>query len=183
MVSLKTIGERFYHLFNVIEGGVGQVRGLLSETEQQSQPSYVFVQPRHVFRTPSPTAMRPGMVIQARSGAVFIVGANGPSERREGTLWESFRLFEATGQYTWSQRTKTFDPITRTNREGPLASKGLIWAALEPLDREIMDRELRQNFEQRRIITGSPVVSGDLIDNQAITKVDKQLGLRIGVLT
>jgi hypothetical protein len=183
MVSLKTVGERFYHHFEVIDNGTGFVRGILSETEQQSQPSYVFVAPRHVFRTPHPTALRPGMAIRDRIGDVFIVGVNGPSERREGTLWQSFRLMQATGQYTWTRRRRIMDPITKTLRENGVEDKGLIWAALEALDREVTDREMRQNFEQRRVITGANIQAGDLIDNQAITKVDTQLGLRIGVLT
>lgn len=184
MASLKTSGERFYRTFSVIEGGSGIVRGLLSEAEQQSQPSYVFVQPRHVMRTPYPTALKAGMVIRAPAGQVFIVGDNGPSERVEGTLWQSFRLFEATGQYVWTRRKKVIDPITQLPRDAmaPI-TMGMIWCALEPLDRELTDREMRFSFEQRRVITGAPLLAEDMVDNRAVTKVDKQLGVSIGVLT
>lgn len=170
--------------FEVIEGGIGYVRGLLTETEQQSQPSYVFVQPRHVFRAPFPTALKAGMVIRSPSGDVYVVGDNGPSEQKEGTLWMSFRLFEASGQYVWSRRVKTTDPITKLDRDiSEPEPIGTVWAVLEPLDREQMDREIRQNFEQRRVLTGAMILSGDLIDNRPVTKVDTQLGLRIGILT
>lgn len=184
MVSLKTVGERFYIYFDVIEGGVGRVRGLLSETEQQAQPSYVFVQPRHVFRAPFPTPLKPSMVIRSPSGDVYLVGDNGPSETREGTLWQSFRLFEATGRYSWKRRETIDDSITNLKRDTmEPADMGTIWAALEPLDREVVDREMRQSFEQRRVITGADIKSGDTIDNRKVTKVDTQLGLRIGILT
>jgi len=183
MVSLASVGRRFELPFTVIEGGRGMVMAILSETDQNSQPSYVFVQPRHVLRTPFPTALRAGMVIRSPGGAPFIVGANGPSEQREGTLWQSFRLFEPTGRYMLSRRTRIREPITKQYTEGPVEEIGLIWAALEPLDREQSDREMRVNFEQSRFITGSAVAAGDLIDNRAITKVDRQLGLAIGVLT
>jgi hypothetical protein len=184
MPTLKTNGERFYHSFEVIEGGTGVVRGILSETEQQSQPSYVFVQPRHVFRTPHPTALTPGMVLRTPSGVVFIVGDNGPSERGQGTLWDSFRLFQATGRYLWERRVKINDPITRQPRDGlqPQAV-GMIWCAFEPLDREVSDREMRFSFEQRRVIAGAAIQAEDIVDNQTVTKVDKQLGVYIGVLT
>ena len=62
MVSLASVARRFEVPFTVIEGGRGQVTGILSETDQNSQPSYVFVQPRHVLRTPFPTALKAGMV-------------------------------------------------------------------------------------------------------------------------
>lgn len=183
MVSLASVSRRFEVPFTVIEGGRGIIMAQLSETDQNSQPSYVFVQPRHVLRTPFPTALRAGMVIRSPGGSPFIVGENGPSEQREGTIWASFRLFEPTGRYELTRRSKVMDPIAKQYREGPPVKVGEIWAALEPLDREQADREMRVNFEQSRFITGSPVAPGDLIANRAITKVDRQLGLAIGVLT
>jgi hypothetical protein len=183
MVSLASVGRRFELPFQVIEGGRGMIKATLSETDQNSQPSYVFVQPRHVLRTPFPSALRAGMVIRSPGGSPFIVGENGPSEQREGTIWKSFRLFEPTGRYMVRRRTRIMDPIAKQPIEGPIKDIGMIWAALEPLDREQSDREMRVNFEQARFITGSVVANGDLIDNRVVTKVDRQLGLAIGVLT
>lgn len=183
MVSLTSVSRRFEVPFSVIEGGQGVVMANLSETDQNSQPSYVFVQPRHVLRTPHPSALRAGMVIRSPGGSLFIVGENGPSEQREGTIWNSFRLFEPTGRYPLSRRTRVLDPIAKQYKEGPVQLLKMIWAALEPLDREQSDREMRVNFEQSRFITGAAVASGDLIDNRAVTKVDRQLGLAIGVIT
>lgn len=183
MVSLKTVGDRFEIPFRVIEGGSGIVTGILSETDQNAQPSYVFVNPRHVLRTPHPTAVRIGMVVETQEGTKFIVGDNGPSENWRGTLFDSFRLFEPTGRYLWQRRTRITDPITRTEREGPLTTVATIWAAIESMERELNDAKLRTSFEQSRFITGAPVLADDLLDNRPITKVDKQLGLQIGVLT
>jgi hypothetical protein len=183
MVSLKSVGRRFEIPFTVIAGGSGMVRGILSETDQNAQPAYVFVQPRHVLRTMSPTAIKVGMVITSPTGAPFIVGANGPSENWHGTLFDSFRLFEPTGQFRWTRRKTTTDPITNQERDDGVTSFGLIWVAIEAMEREVMDSRLRTSFEQSRFITGADVRSDDLIDNRAITKVDKQLGLSIGVLT
>jgi len=183
MVSLATVGERFDIAFRVIEGGSGIITGVLSETDQNAQPAYVFVNPRHVLRTVYPTALKIGMVIESLQGSKFIVGDNGPSENWRGTLFQSFRLFEPTGRYSWKRRTRIVDPITKAERDGPLETLGTIWAAIEALEREVNDSRLRQSFEQNRFITGAPVQSDDLIDNRPITKVDKQLGLQIGVLT
>lgn len=184
MTGLKSAGKRFEIPFTVVEGGSGIVTGILSETDQASQPSYVFVQPRHVFRASWPSAVEPGMVLQSRLGTTFIVGDNGPSETWRGTLWESYRLFEPTGRYVWRRRVKAMDPITRTLTDnGEPEELGLIYAAMEPLDRLQTDRDMRQNFEQIRFITGANVQPDDILDNRAVTKVDKQLGLAIGVLT
>lgn len=184
MASLKTVGSRFSTLFNVIEGGSGIVRGELTETEQNSQPSYIFVVPRHVLRTPFPTAVKPGMVLRAPAGDVFIVGENGPSETRSGTIWQSFRLFEASGQYEWKRRVKVIDAITKQWKDtGTFTTPVKIWATIEPLDRLQFDREIHYSFEQFRIITGQPIKNDDIVDNRTVSKLDKQLGLSIGLLT
>lgn len=184
MVSLTTVGRRFHKRFQVIEGGSGFIAGVMSEVDQEEQPSFIFVQPRHVLRTPFPTALKSGMVIRAESNTVFIVGDNGPSEHYQGVLWNSFRLFEATGQYPWGRLLMEQDPITRTSRTDPdPANLGVIWAAIEGMDREVSDREQRVIFSQHRIIAGAPLKEGDLVDNRTVTKLDRQLGLAIGVIT
>lgn len=180
---LKQIGDRFHIPFKVIENGDGVLMGTISETEQSSQPSYVFVRPRHVFRTPDPTACKAGITIESPYGEKYMVGENGPSDTWRGRLWRSFRVFEPSGLYEWKGDTKTLDPITKTETNGPPEVKGTIYAAIEAIDREQSDREMREFFEQSRFITTHPVKQGDTLDNRVISKVDKQLGLYIGVLT
>lgn len=183
MVNLKSVQRRFEIMFTIIDGGSGQFRAVIAETDQVNQPSYIFVPPRHVLRTPSPSPLQPGMVIRSPYGSVFIVGYNGPSENHEGRLWNSFRLFEPTGQYDWVRRTKVLDPVTRQERESVPQNMGKIWVAIEPMDREQTDREIRTSFEQARFITGALIQSDDLINDRPVTKVDRQLGLAVGVLT
>lgn len=183
MVSLKSVGRRFEIMFRVIQGGTGVVTGVLSETDQNAQPAYVFIQPRHVLRTDARTALKVGMVLRTEAGSIFMVGNNGPSESRGDILFQSFRLFEPTGQYKWERRRKVMDPIARVERDDGVALQGMIYCAIEALDREVQDPRLKHSFEQSRFITGAAVKSDDLIDNRPITKVDKQLGLQIGILT
>lgn len=183
MVSLKSAADRFEIMFSVVEGGSGVFKGVLSETDQNNQPSYIFVRPRHVLRVKLECPVIAGMVVRSPGGSIFILGDNGPSEHASGTLWKSFRLFEPTGRYLWVRRTKVKDPITRQDREGPLQEIGMIWAAIEPMDREMSDREIRASFEQARFIAAADIKSDDLVGNRAVTKVDRQLGLAIGVVT
>ena len=184
MNLLEKVSDRFYIPFKVIDLGSGIIQATVSETDQTSQPSFVFVRPRHVLRTPSPTALRPCMTISSPGGEKFIVGENGPSESFRGRLWESFRVFEPTGQYAWTRRGKVVDPITKQMRDtGVFQQMGTIWAAIESIDREASDREMREFIEQQRFITGHPVKAGDSLDNRLVSKVDKSLGLYIGILT
>lgn len=180
---LKTAGDRFHIPFKVIENGTGIIEGTVSETEQSSQPSYVFVRPRHVFRTPYPSACRAGITIESPYGEKYIVGENGPADTWRGRLWESFRVFEPSGKYTWSGKRTKLDPITKVEVRDDPEDFGEIYAAIESIDREQSDREMREFFEQSRFITAHPVKQGDSLDNRVISKVDKQLGLYIGVIT
>src|SRR3546814_17680467 len=61
-------------------------RSVITETDQNQVPSYIFVSPRHVLRTRHPSAVRLGMVVRTQNGEVFIVGDNGPGEHAQGIL-------------------------------------------------------------------------------------------------
>jgi protein gp37 len=182
MVSLQSVQNRFEIDCHVIAGGSGVVRGVISEADQTLPPSYTFTNPRRIFRANPASVVRTGMVIRTPAGAVFIVGKNGYSEVEDQLLWNSFRLFEATGQYTWKRRTKTVDPITRLETDGLPIDLGMIWMAVEPLDREVFDRKLHLNLEQSRFITGEAILADDILNSQIVVRCDFELGLRIGVM-
>lgn len=183
MASLKRVGPRYHVPFVVVEGGSGIVHGEMTETDQKQIPVYAFVNPRHILRTPIQTALRAGMVVRSPAGGHFIVGNNGPSEQPEGALWQSWRLFEATGQFSWSRRVKYVDPVTELEREHGSEDMGMIWAAMEPLDREVSDFRMSASFEQMRLITGRPVEHDDIVAGRKVTRSEQVLGVRIGVLT
>lgn len=183
MVSLKNTGRRFEIQLAIVEGGSGFFRGELTETDQKQIPVYAFVNPRHVLRTRGTVALQSGMVIRSPAGLHYIVGDNGPSERPEGEIWQSYRLFEATRQVTWERRTKVIDPVTKLPRDTGRTDMGLIWAAVEPLDREVSDFRMSASFEQSRVITGQPIQQDDLVDGRKVTRAESVLGCTIGVLT
>lgn len=183
MPNLATLNDRFMVKLTVIEGGRGAVHGLLTETDQTQIPAYTFVNPRRILRTPFVTALRTGMVLRSPSGEVYIVGENGASDSPQGTIWQSWRLFEASGQFTWKRRTMLVDPVTHLDREGAEEDKGLIWVAIEPLDREAPDRRLRLSFEQDRFICGADIKSDDIINGKKVVRIDRVLGIKLGILT
>jgi hypothetical protein len=183
MPSLTKVGRRFEVPFTVIEGGSGIIRGVMSETDQKQIPVNAFVNSRHVLRTPLVTALRAGMVIRSAGGMIFIVGTNGTSEQPEGTLWQSWRLFQATQQVAWKHRKKVIDPVTLLERDDGYTDPVNIWVALEPLDREFADYKMSASFEQSRVITGQPIAHDDLIDDRKVTRADSAMGVIIGVVT
>lgn len=183
MASLSKVGRRFEVPLTIIEGGSGIVRGVLSETDQKQIPVYAFVNSRHVLRTPVATTLKVGMVLRTASNTVFIVGENGPSEQSEGTIWLSWRLFQATGKFRWQRRQKIVDPVTELERDSGLQDMGEIWCAVEPLDREVSDFRMSASFAQARIITGRPVKTDDLVDGRKVSRAEPSLGIIIGVLT
>jgi hypothetical protein len=183
MVSLAKVGRRFEVPLVVVEGGRGTLSGVITEADQKQIPVYAFVNPRHVLRTPMVSAARVGMVIRTPAGALYILGENGPSEQREGTLWQSWRLFEVTGRYSWKRRNKVIDPATQLERDDGYEDMGPIYCALEPLDREVGDFRMSASFEQSRIITGRDVRHDDLVDGRKVTRADRTLGVVIGVIT
>lgn len=174
---------RFETPMTVIEGGSGIVRGLLTETDQTQIPAYTFVNPRRILRTKAKTAIKLGMVVRSPSGEVYIVGENGASDGPDGTIWQSWRLFEASGQYSWKRRTMVIDPISKQEREGQPVDMGLIWVAVEPLDREAPDRKMRTSHEQDRFLCGAKVKADDMVNGKRVIRSDTVLGLRLGTLT
>lgn len=167
----------------VVEGGSGVVRGLLTETDQTQIPAYTFVNPRRILRTKAKTAIKLGMALRSPSGEVYIVGENGASDGPDGTIWQSWRLFEASGQYEWKRRTKIVDQITKQPREGQLVDMGLIWAAVEPLDREAPDRRMRTSHEQDRFLCGADVQPDDMVNGKKVIRADIVLGIKLGTLS
>lgn len=183
MVKLATTHPRWHIPLTVIEGGSGIVHGLLAETDQTQIPAYTFVNPRRILRTHFKCALRTGMVVRSPSNEVFVVGENGASDYHGGTLWQSWRLFEASGQYDWIRRTSFIDPVTHLPREGEPENMGKIWVAVEPLDREAPDRRMRTSHEQDRFICGADIHSDDMVHGKKVIRVDHVLGVQLGILS
>lgn len=183
MANLAKVQSRFEVEFKVIEGGSGHLGGVISEAEQSSQPTYIFIQPRHVLRVRLPSALRTGMVLMSPAGDYYVAGENGASENYRGVLWQSYRLFEATRTVKWQRRVKSTDVVTGLERDSYLEDLGDIWAALEPTEREVVDRRAHMSLEQSRFITGANVLEDDLLDGRPVTRADTMLGVRVGMLS
>lgn len=184
MVNLSSVQSRFEIPLSIIEGGSGVLTGVISEAQQNSQPSYNFSAPRQVLRVKHQGLLQPGVVVQTPDQTVYLVGYNGPSETYRGHLWDSFRLFRATGKSVWKRRTKAIDPVTLLERDNGMQTLGEVWTTIEQIDRESYDRKIAAApFEQARFVASANILADDILDGRKVTRSDRQLGLAIGTIT
>jgi hypothetical protein len=180
MVTLSSVQSRFEIPFSIIEGGSGTFHGVIAEIDQHLPPSYVFTAPRAVLRVSTIGLLKTGTVIQSPEGIPYLVGYNGPSENRGGTLWDSFRLFYLNKQVLWQRRGKIIDPVTRLEQDNGLELMGNIWAVIEPIDRETLDRKVHTSFEANRYLCGPDVRQDDILDGKQVSRSDALIGLHTG---
>lgn len=183
MVRLASTAERFEIPLTVIEGGSGIFRGVLVETSQNTQTATVFTDPRRLLRVRLPSAIAAGMVVRSPIGEVFIIADNGASELPAEPLWQSYKLFKATGKLLWQRRGKRTDPVTNLEIEDDPEDLGEIWVAMEPLTREAIERRLHVNLEQAQFVAGAPIQRDDVLGGRPVVRSDEELGVRVGVLT
>jgi hypothetical protein len=178
MPSLQKVNDRFTTRIEVIENGSGFFQGIVDEPSQGSLPSYQFTNGRRVLRMNPGVPVKASMVIKTAGGAIFIVGNLGDDD----TVFQSFRLFETTGRYTWQTRGKRIDPVTKLPEDTGIQVKGSIWGTYEPGSQEIFDRQLHLDVETGNFITNADIQRDDLIDGKRVTRVDRVLGVKLAVL-
>lgn len=178
MPSLQRADDRFGAKLTIIDGGSGQFTGVITEPNQGEVPSYQFNLPRRLLRVDAKVPVKPGIVVRASEGTVWMVGEHGDAETGRGALFRTFRLFEATQKFTWQKRGKTVDTVTGLPKDTGLVDQSSIWGLYEPSP-EMFDRQMRTSFEGGRFITNADVQRDDIIDGRKVSRVDIQLGLRL----
>lgn len=183
MLSLENADERFKIKFEVIENGLGTFGGVIDEINQVPGSTAVFSAPRRILRVDKLLPINTRMVVRTQGGTVCLVGLHGDSESFQGTVFRSFRLFQATNKYSWERRVSEIDTVTqlpKTEGMRPM-DPPMIWGSYEPTP-ELFDREHRVPIETARFITNHPVQRQDRIDGKDVARVDYQLGLYIATL-
>lgn len=181
MPSLSAVNSRFTTRFEIVDGGSGFFDAIINEPGQGEMPSYQFNLPRRLLRVEAGVPIDAGIVVRDPEGSTFMLGKHGSSESRGGTLFRSFRMFEATGQFRWEKREKVIDTITMLPKDTGLLPQVPLWGCYEPSP-EVFDRAVRMNFETGRFITNRKVDRDDMIDGRKVTRIDEQLGLYIVTL-
>ena len=176
MTSPSVPDARFASTFEVIEGGRGLFKAMISLPGQGDVPSYQFNQPRRLLRVRPDVPIHPRMVVKSQAGTLFPVGEHGAAEARRGVVYRNFRLFEITGHFAWQGASKVIDPTTKLPKTVGVTPKGLLWGAFEPGPEE-RDRGLKMRFETGRFITNTEVPLGDQVDGREVIRCDQQLGL------
>lgn len=178
MTLLSKADARFASPFEVIEGGSGIFRGLISDPGEGGVPAFQFNLPRRLLRVQPEVPVKPGMLLRGPGQIHYIVAEHASASRSGEVLFKNFRLFEVTGKYDWKGRGKTLDPVTRLPRDSGLVAKGLLWGVYEP-NAEVFDRAIRVQFETARFLTNRKVDLDDEIDGRKVTRCDAQLGIYV----
>lgn len=181
MPSLQRADDRFGTRLSIIEGGSGQFTGVVSEPGQGEVPAYQFNLPRRLLRVAATMPVKAGIVIRSPEGTVWMLGSHGTAEGHQGALFRTFRLFEASQQFSWQKRGKTIHPVTKLEQDAGLVDQPPVWGAYEPSP-EMFDRQMRTSFEAGRFVTNADVKINDVIDGRKVSRVDIQLGLRLCTL-
>lgn len=179
MPSLRKSDDRFTIRLSVIQGGSGLFSGVLTEPDQGDVPSYLFSLPRRLLRVDPGCALQAGAVVKTPEGRVFLVGDHGPSEKAEGPIFNSFVLFECTGQYKWQRRGKEQDTVTGLMKDTSPVTQPVVWGFYEPATMEGFDRALRTNMETGRFMTNAPVEINDIVKDMKVSRSDPVMGLRL----
>lgn len=181
MPSLSRVDARFEIDFEILVGGSGLFRGIITEPNQGDVPAYQFNHPRRLLKVAHTLPLAPRMVVRDIAGTIFILGNHGAAQSRDQILFRNFRMFVATGQFTWKTRGKAIDPVTLLERDTGLIDQPAIYGAFEPSP-EQFDRQMRTNFEVGRFITHALVERDDVVDGRKVNRVDEQLGLSLVTL-
>lgn len=183
MLSLGSVDERFKTRFEIIENGSGIFTGIIDEISQTQVPSYVFSPPRRLLRVEKDLPISTTMILRSEGGTVFLIGMHGDSETSQGTVFRSYRLFQAIDRFHWQRRITDSDAVTGLAKTDGLQdmSPSYIWGSYEPTP-EQFDRETHVSIETARFITNQPLLRQDRVDGKDVVRVDHQLGLYIATL-
>lgn len=171
MNPLDAADNCFKIRLQIVAGGSGAFMGIIDEPDQKAPPGYIFTAPRRNLRVDPGVPVQPGTVIRTPGGLLFMLQALGPSEQMGGTF-KSFRLFQATHYLPWQRRIETIDTVTQMNKDGGLASLGMIYCSYEPEQKQQLDRTLHTSFETALVLTTSPLQRDDLVNGYKVDRAD-----------
>ena len=144
-----------------------------------------FNSPRRLFRVPPNSILKVGDTFTDPQGRVFLVADHGDQFINGDHLYTHYKLFGMTHTAAVGREgATTRHPVSKLEIEGvPVWTQG-IWLAFEI--RSSGTDMTGVSIKQQQIITGHPIVEGDLIQLIGETKVavvervDYQLGVYIG---
>lgn len=174
MRSFAGVGDRFLKDMNTLDGT--GIRGTIMPASDQEGSPFEFSSPRLVLRTRIESEVRPGAIVISPGGPMYLVGDHYAAEDD----YRSWRLFLVEKQYAWARSVKANDNLTGLAKNASAPQPlGNIWASIEHDRRMFTDPGLKLKTDRVTLITNTPVLVGDLVDGQMITRVTEDLGLYI----
>lgn len=175
MVSLANVGMRFDSEYQRSDGL--KFVGSILPADEGNVPTADFTYERLLLRVPVDSPLKTKDIMFDVYGRRFLLMDHGIGQMYSQTLYRTHRLAQLTAEVSWTRMQTVTDTLTNLKKSTTPTELGPIWVALEPFGREPLDLTLRVKEQIRRLITGSPVQLGDLIDGQVVKRLDPMLGV------
>lgn len=176
MVGFASVGARFESTMTSELGLPFKAR--IQPIEDSKIYPDDFFQTRQIMRIRPHTPIVPGDVV-CIGAQRFLLGALDNAVSGDIPIYTSFQMYPCNKQVTWKRETTIPDPLTRVPRSTGLASLGNPWVLMETLVRDVRSSDIRTNEELKRVITGSLVELGDVIDGMVVKKLNITRGVRV----
>lgn len=175
MVSLATAGLRFNSIMQTDAGF--PFSGTIEPAEEGDMPSYDFSVPRLILRVSRDCPVMTGATIVDVADRRYLLGDHDVSFAYNVIEHRTHRLFAMTDQVSWERGTTVTDTLTNLQKATGKTPLGNIWVLLERQERQFADNTLRVKEDIRRIITGTELQLGDLVDGSVVKRIDSVLGV------
>lgn len=138
-----------------------------------------FLNPRLLLRVRAKETILAGMIIVDPAGRKFLVGDHDATIDDGWSIARSHALFQMTDSVLWQRNGVGADPVTNLPTDTGPVTVGTIWCAIEHMGAMLADIGTRMFVEKRRVITGSPVKTHDLVDGTLVKRVTPIYGIYV----
>lgn len=177
MPSLDRLNPRFASRLKTTTGV--SFRGTLQPADEGAIPSYDFVYPRLTLRVHKDEPCATRDTFTDAWGRHHLIGDHDMGMSGDNKLYRTHRVFQTPFQLTWKRPVSTTDTLTGFQKTATATPTdlGTIWASVELYGREAPDQALRVQEEIRRIITGSAIALGDIVDGSIVKRLVPVFGV------
>ena len=175
MVSLGTAGRRFDSLMYRLDGF--PFMGTVEPTDEGELPSYDWSIPRIILRTDPTCPVGTGDMITDVAGRIYLLADHDVSFAYNVLEHKTNRMFHMRETLEWKREVKAIDPLTKREKSSGIQTIGQVLCLVERVEREYMDTTLRTKEEVRKVISGTKLELGDILDGMVVKRVDQVLGI------
>lgn len=163
----RTLPSKFSKLFRTTTGA--KFWGELTFADEEGETR--FLTARRFLTVARKSTATAGSVVIAQTGERFLLG-----EHVQYDDITTFKAYVVDKQVIWTRSTKQKDRATGLEKDGIPDPMGTLWVSLEAINQTT---DFQISSDVLRFATGQDVQLGDLIDGKRITRIIRQIGLKV----